>query len=109
MSRWTGAPSRCINIVSTILRLANEGIGDMRTRIDKWGNSLAVRIPAALAREIAMRKGQEVNVDVEDGRLVITAVAERPRYSLDDILKGFDENEPQEEIDWGLPVGNEVW
>ena len=81
----------------------------MRTQIDKWGNSLAVRIPAALAREIAAEKGQEVSVDVENGRLVITPLPKRPTYSLDDILKGFDEDEPQREAEWGPPVGDEVW
>ena len=78
-------------------------------RVAKWGNSLAVRIPAALAREIAAEKGQEVVVDVDNGRLVITPLPKRPAYSLDDILKGFDENEPEREAEWGPPVGVEVW
>jgi len=81
----------------------------MKTQIDKWGNSLAIRIPTALAREIAARKGLEVNLSIEDGRLVITPLAPKSGYTLEEILRGLDENEPQGEIEWGPPVGDEAW
>lgn len=79
----------------------------MRRRITRWGNSLAVRIPKALAEQTSIREGSEVELSVADGTLTI-----RPRarvYSLDELLAQVTPENRHEETDWGEPRGKEVW
>jgi len=75
----------------------------------RWGNSLALRVPSAFAKEVGATEGKRAEMTVEDGALVVKVV-ERPRkrrrYSLEQLLVGL---EPEKEIDWGPPRGREVW
>lgn len=80
----------------------------MITKVQKWGNSLGVRIPKALAEGAHVQAGATVNVDVEDGRLVITPVG-KVTYDLATLLKQVTPENIHEEIDFGPPVGKEVW
>jgi antitoxin MazE len=80
----------------------------MQGRIGKWGNSLALRIPSAIAREASMDEGRPVDVSVERGRIVITPLAEAPRYSLEKLLAGITRENRHEETDTGKPVGGEI-
>ena len=80
----------------------------MLVRIQKWGNSLALRIPVAFARETGIDSGVEVDLALEDGRLVITP-QERPFYVLDELLVGVTRKNLHAEVDAGAPRGGEVW
>jgi len=78
----------------------------MHANIARWGNSLAVRIPQPLAREIALNEGTPVELLVEDGRLVLRPERKQPK--LDELLAGITpENLPDEHFDDG-PVGREA-
>ena len=77
----------------------------MRTQLAMWGNSLALRIPKALARTIDAVAGSDVTVTVEDGALVVRPSA---AYSIDDLVKGIASNNRHAEIDTAAPVGNEI-
>jgi antitoxin MazE len=79
----------------------------VRARVGRWGNSLAIRIPAAFAEETQLQDGVAVDVSVEDGRLVI--VAARPRYQLDTLLSGITDDNLHGETDWGSAEGDEAW
>lgn len=79
----------------------------MQTRIAKWGDSLAVRIPKAFASEAQLEEGMEVELSVEDGRIILGPV--RPKYSLEELLEGITPENLHPETDWGPPVGKEVW
>ena len=79
----------------------------MLVRISKWGNSLALRIPAAFAEETGIESGSAVDLALEDGRLVITPTA--PAYSLDELLEGVTPGNLHGEIDTGAPQGREGW
>jgi len=79
----------------------------MVTKVQKWGNSLAVRIPKALARELATECGAEVDLAVEEGRLIVTPVR-RPRYTLEELVAGITPENLHEATDWGPPVGKEL-
>ena len=81
----------------------------MRIQLDKWGNSLAVRIPAALARELAIAKGDALSIHLEDRRLVITPVPKRVGIGIDDVLAGYAGQDGAAELDWGEPRGEEAW
>ncbi|HZG41549.1 MAG TPA: AbrB/MazE/SpoVT family DNA-binding domain-containing protein [Longimicrobium sp.] len=80
----------------------------MRAQIQQWGQSLALKIPNAFASETALSSGSEVDVTVEDGRLVITP-STKPRYTLEELVAGITPENRHGEIDTGPAVGNEVW
>jgi antitoxin MazE len=80
----------------------------MQTKIQKWGNSLAVRIPQAFVREAHVRYGTWVDLSVADGKIVIDPHAE-PNYRLEDLLKGVTKLNRHSEVDTGRAVGKEVW
>jgi antitoxin MazE len=80
----------------------------MQTRIQKWGNSLGLRIPKAFARQAGVEAGSEVDLSVEDGDLVIRPLR-RPKYQLKVLLKGVTASNIHKEVDTGAPVGKEPW
>jgi len=80
----------------------------MRTRVQKWGNSLALRIPKALATEIGLQRNSPVEVSLVDGQLVIVPVVE-PVFTLEHLLAQVTEDNLHGEIETGPAVGKEVW
>lgn len=80
----------------------------MRLRVQKWGNSLALRIPAAFARETGIGSGAEVDLTLEAGRLVITPSSIGP-YSLAELLDGVTDDNRHDAVDTGAPKGRETW
>jgi antitoxin MazE len=80
----------------------------MRARIQKWGNSLALRIPKSFAIETALHSGAEVDLALEDGRLIITPLSQ-PSYSLEDLLAQVTPANLHSEIDSGGSMGTEAW
>ena len=84
----------------------------MIVELRKWGNSLAVRIPKALAKAIKVRDGRRVELTVKGDTLVLRPLA-RPkrkrRYSLDQLLTGMTRENVPQEVDWGPPRGTEMW
>ena len=84
----------------------------MKVAFQKWGNSLALRVPKAFADEIGASDGKPAEMNVSDGKLVIEVVRpqrRRRRYRLDDLVAGITSTNRHEEINWGPPVGNEAW
>ena len=80
----------------------------MQTRVQKWGNSLGVRIPRGLAEEVGLVAGTEVSLSSKDGQLVVTP-AIPTRLSLDDLLAGVSEGNIHSPIDIGSAVGAEIF
>jgi antitoxin MazE len=80
----------------------------MRTRVQKWGNSLALRIPKAFALEVGLEQDGEVELSVEKGRLVVVPPVTQS-YTLDELLAGVRPSNLHKETDWGPPVGKEIW
>jgi antitoxin MazE len=79
----------------------------MRVQITRWGNSLGVRVPKQLAREIGLIEGSQVDVEAADHRIIITPA--RPRYRLADLLKDTTpETYRAASVDWGPDVGREI-
>ena len=80
----------------------------MRTRIQKWGNSLALRIPKSFATEVGLQRETSVEVSLADGKLIITPVA-KPELTLKQLLAKVTEDNMHHEIDTGSATGNETW
>jgi antitoxin MazE len=80
----------------------------MRTRVQKWGNILGVRIPRGLAEEVGLVAGTEVSLSSKDGQLVVKP-ALPTGFSLDDLLAGVSESNLHSSVDMGSAVGAEIF
>jgi antitoxin MazE len=80
----------------------------MQVRVQKWGNSLAVRIPKPLAEDAAVREGTVLNLAVSDGCVVATPVQTK-KMSLKQLLAKVNKRNLHAEIDFGSPAGREIW
>lgn len=81
------------------------GINIMQTQIQKWGNSLGVRIPKDLANKLNLKQGGFVNLEISDNHLVISSEISELDMLLDKIT---DYNKHQEFLD-DVAIGNELW
>ena len=80
----------------------------MQTRIQKWGNSLGLRIPKSFAAEAQVEAGSTVDISVDDGQLVVRPLKRR-KYVLRELLKDVTPKNVHREVDAGEPVGREAW
>lgn len=80
----------------------------MEVIVKKWGNSAAVRIPAAVMAAAHVDLDQSVEVREEQGRIVIEPIR-RKEYKLDELLGGITGKNLHQPIDTGAPVGKEIW
>jgi antitoxin MazE len=82
----------------------------MMTQLKKWGNSLALRVPTGLLRELNLSENSTVDLRVEDGKLIVAPTQKRKwKYSLAELLAGVSEENIHPETDWGSAVGEELW
>ncbi len=79
----------------------------MKTKVKKWGNSLAVRLPKAVAIEFSLDDGAIVDIRIDGNEIKILTVDESSE-KLKKLLKNYPKN-TSKEIDWGAPVGAEHW
>ena len=79
----------------------------MVTTIQRWGNSLAVRIPKPFAAEAQLSEDSDVEISVEKGRIVITPA--KRDWSLDKLLRQISPSNLHREVKWGETQGKEAW
>jgi antitoxin MazE len=79
----------------------------MRARVQKWGNSLAVRIPKSFALEAHFEQDTPVEVTLRDGELVVSPV--KIGYVLKDLVDQITDENKHSEVEYGPAVGGEVW
>ena len=80
----------------------------MKTAVQQWGNSLALRIPKAFAEQARVKKGTAVSLTLEKGRLVV-APLQAEEMSLKKLLAKVTPRNIHPETGWGSPVGKEIW
>ena len=80
----------------------------MKATVQKWGNSLALRIPKAFIESTHLTRGSIVDLDIRNGKIVIEPKP-LPKYTLDELLGKVTKDNIHEEIDSGPPVGKEIW
>ena len=80
----------------------------MKVQVQKWGNSLAFRIPKPFAKEAAVREGTVLELSVSEGRLVAVPLR-RKRPSLQSLLVKIEDSNLHGESDLGEAVGRESW
>jgi len=82
----------------------------MLAKIQKWGNSQGLRIAKHLLVDAKLNVGDEVDISVKNGVMVVKPKKSvRGRYSLEDLVSRISKDHETDEIDWGEPVGKEVW
>lgn len=80
----------------------------MKATVRRWGNSAAVRIPASVLQAAALALDEDVDVREEAGRIVIEPVRRRS-YDLGQLLKGVTSKNLHRAVEFGAPVGKEIW
>jgi antitoxin MazE len=80
----------------------------MLTKIQKWGNSLALRIPKTFALDANLENDSTVEISLVDGKIVIKPVT-APQWTLEELLAGINQENIHHEVDTGALVGNEAW
>ena len=79
----------------------------MTTTIQRWGNSLAIRIPKALALEVGLEENAEVEIGVRGGNIVVRPA--RRDWKLDELVAAITPENIHGETSWGRRLGREVW
>ena len=80
----------------------------MDTTVQKWGNSLALRIPWSVAKDIRLHQGSVVDMILVAGKIVVKPRRQR-RYALAQLLRGVTKRNRHAALDWGARVGHETW
>ena len=80
----------------------------MQTKIQKWGNSLGLRIPRSFAAEAHVKEGSAVDLSVDNGSLLVRPLRTRT-YALSALLKKVKPRNLHGEVATGKPVGREAW
>jgi len=80
----------------------------MRIKIQKWGNSLALRIPKAFAFQSKIREDEYVNLTLKDNKIIVEPDEEK-KYSLKELIAGINKSNLHGEIDSGKKEGYEHW
>jgi antitoxin MazE len=80
----------------------------MQSQIGQWGNSLGVRIPKYVVEALKLQANDTVECTMQGGKIVLEPLHTLPELSLEELLAGVTEA-PEGELDWGKPMGDEVW
>ena len=78
----------------------------MEAVVKKWGNSLGIRIPNLIARELSLKDGSYVDINEDKKKIIIMPVK---KNRLSEMLNGINEQNLHAEIETGEPVGKEIW
>lgn len=80
----------------------------MQTKVQMWGNSLALRIPKSFAVEAGIESNMAVDISLEDGKLIIVPIVTLA-HTLEHLLAGITDDNLHKEISTGPAVGQEAW
>lgn len=80
----------------------------MTSKVQKWGNSLALRIPKSFAKDIHLENETVVNITIFEGKLVIEP-SSKSKYSLSGLLRDISDGNLHAAADTGRPQGREIW
>jgi antitoxin MazE len=80
----------------------------MKARVQKWGNSLALRIPKSFAAEVGLDLNSSVEMSLRGGKLIVVPV-DKPKFTLKQLLAQVTKENLHDEVDTGSAVGGEAW
>lgn len=79
----------------------------MLATLQKWGNSQGVRIPKSLIDSLHWNNDEKLSIVADNNKIIIEPV--QKRKNITELFEGYDEVYTPEKIDWGQPVGKEIW
>jgi len=79
----------------------------MVTTIQKWGNSQGIRIPKLLLDMVKWSENEQIAIKAENGKLVIEKAEDRK--NIKELFEDYDGEYEEIDVDWGNPVGDEIW
>ncbi len=94
--------------MSGVTRPHETGAYSMKTEVQAIGDALGVRLPKDVVQQSRLEIGSELEIYVEDGRIMLTPVS-RPASRLEELVAQITDENRHELLDWGPPVGGEVW
>ena len=80
----------------------------MITTVQKWGNSQGIRLPKIFLDNMNIREGEKVEVSTKNDAIIIKRTVSQ-RKTIQELFEGYDGDYTPEMIDWGEPVGSEIW
>lgn len=81
----------------------------MNTKIKKWGNSYGLRLPKAMAESFGIRENSSVVLESGTKGIIIKKLDNSQKFSLSHLVKEITDENQHDEIDFGKPVGREIW
>lgn len=81
----------------------------MKVKIQKWGNSLAVRIPKSFAVQTEIEQDTIVELSVLEGSIIVKPEIRKAKFTLEELLENVNEENLHGEIDFGASVGKEIF
>ena len=81
----------------------------MITTVQKWGNSLGVRIPSPVAKDVKLSEGSQVEILLEEGNRLVIVPVEKPVFALEDMLKKIKKENIHGDVDFGPTQWKEAW
>jgi len=81
----------------------------MQTNIQKWGNSQGVRIPKHILARANISENEKIDLSCENETIIIRKAKPKNKKNIKELFANFDGEYKAEEIDWGTPVGREIW
>ena len=81
---------------------------EAKVKIQKWGNDLGISFPQVVVNELSLREGLYVNIQNNGNEATIIPI-KPDSYNLADMLSEIKEDNLHDTIEWGEPVGNEIW
>lgn len=80
----------------------------MDIRLQKWGNSLGIRIPSNILKSLNLKSGDSVNIKEEDDSIIITKIKNNKIF-LEERIKNYEGTNLSKEFEWDEPQGRELW
>ena len=81
---------------------------NLEAKLQKWGNSLGIRIPSSLLKALNLKNNDQVDINYEDDKIVISK-SKNNKISLEERFKEYKGENLAKEFNWDLPRGKEIW
>ena len=80
----------------------------MEVRLQKWGNSMGIRIPSTFIKSLNLNMNDKVDIIEDEDRIIITK-SKKKRISLKERFDKYNGENLSKDFEWDDPVGNEIW
>ena len=102
--------------MANVLTNGSESSYTIQTAIRRWGNSQGIRLSKEIMKKMEFKENDEVKISIDNGKMTIEKI-NRPKYlNLKERLESFYDRpideiyvENTQEVNMGVPMGDEQW